>query len=179
MKEISLYEEIFAALDGTMEKETGDIEEEKLRSRSLKFETDVPKLEKMCYIMEHVLLKKEVEATVYAGFQKVSRARDIWERFLQIADNVAQVYIFGQDDDDLESHSDVDFIYLPDKHKLVREWFLVIDQPLAKSMMVAYDLDGFGKYEDEKKRNFKGAKSMNPRVVKKAIKLLDEVIESY
>ncbi|UMZ73681.1 DICT sensory domain-containing protein [Natranaerofaba carboxydovora] len=178
MKEVSLYEEIFSRVDGEVEKLGKDAGEEKLNSTSLKYETKVPQLEKMCYIMEQVLLKKKTEAVVYAGFQKVSRARDIWDRFLTIADNVDKVYIFGEKDDELKEHPNIEFIYLPQNHKLKREWFLVIDQPLAKSMMVAYDLDGFGTHEIEKERNFKGAKCNNPDVVKQAKELLDDVIAS-
>lgn len=181
MKEVSLYDEIFSQVEGEVEDLTGDVSESKLKSNSLKYETDIPKLEQMCYIMENVLLKKNdaSDTTVYAGFQKVSRAEAIWDRYLDLADNVGQIYLFGEDDADLEPHPNIDFIYLPKKHELIREWFLIMDQPLAKSMMVAYDLDGFGIYKDEKKRNFKGAKSNNPRVVEEAIELLDEVIASY
>lgn len=179
MKNVSLYEEVFGLVEGDLENLDEGADDDKLDSFSLKYESTVPQLERMCYIMEQVLLKEEVEATVYAGFQKVSRAADIWDRFLQIADNVEQVYIFGEDDADLKTHPDIDFIYLPNKHKLKREWFLVIDQPLAKSMMVAYDMDGFGTHEVEKDRNFKGAKCNNPRVVTQAKEILDEVIASY
>ncbi|OCL26228.1 histidine kinase [Orenia metallireducens] len=179
MDKISLYQNIFSDLESPVEDLRGDVSDNKLRSTSLKFESDIPKLERMCYIMEQVVLKKKVAATVYAGFQKISRARAIWDRFLKIADNVDKVYIFGEKDDNLKSHPNIEFIYLPKRHPLIREWFLVIDQPLAKSMMVAYDLDGFGIYKDEKKRNFKGAKSAHPRVVAKAKDILDKFIESY
>ncbi|AGB42226.1 putative sensor protein/domain protein [Halobacteroides halobius DSM 5150] len=181
MKEVSLYQEIFDELEGPVEDLTGEVSNSKLKSRSLKYETEIPKLEQMCYIMESVLLTKdEAEGTtVYAGFQKVSRAEDIWDRYFDLADTVDQIYLFGEDDATLKAHPNIDFIYLPEGHELTREWFLVIDQPLAKSMMVAYDLDGFGVYEDEKLRNFKGAKSNNPRVIKKAIDLLEDVIDSY
>ena len=181
MKEVSLYEEIFNQLEGPTEDLTGEVSDKKLKSNTLKYETDIPKLEQMCYIMEKVLLDKEPndEITVYAGFQKVSRAKAIWDRYLKLADNVGQIYLFGKNDADLQDHLNIDFIYLPEGHELIREWFLVIEQPLAKSMMAAYDLDGFGVYKDEKKRNFKGAKSNNPRVVAEAIDLLEDVIESY
>lgn len=178
MKNVSLYEEIFSDLDGSVEKLKGEASDKKLSSFSLKYETKVPQLERMCYIMEQVLLKKECKGVVYAGFQKVSRAKAIWDRFHQIADNVDKVYIFGEKDERLKPHPDIEFIYLPKKHKLIREWFLVIDRPIGKSMMVAYDLDGFGIYESEKDRNFKGAKSNNPDTVKKAVGLLDEVVQS-
>ncbi|ACB86348.1 putative sensor protein [Natranaerobius thermophilus JW/NM-WN-LF] len=175
MKEMSLYKEVFKDVDGEVEQLGNDISEEKLNSFSLKYETKVPQLEKMCYIMEKVLLQKKTEGVVYAGFQKVSRAEDIWDRFRQIADNVDKVYIFGEHDKDLTPHPNVEFIYLPKNHSLTKEWFLVIDRPLAKSMMVAYDMDGFYT-EDLKDRNFKGAKSTNPNTVKKAVDLLDQLI---
>ena len=177
MKEISLYDEIFSEVDGEITDLTNkDVDNTELDTPSLKFESDIPKLERMCYIMEQVLLKKESDAVVYAGFQKVSRAEAIWDRYLEIADNVEQIYLFGEKDKELESHPNIEFIYLPEKHPLIREWFLVIDRPLAKSMMSAYDLDGFGVYENEKDRNFKGFKSTNPNIVEQATSLLKEVI---
>jgi DICT domain-containing protein len=181
MKNISLYEEIFAEMESPVEDLTGEVNEQKLRANSLKYESDIPKLEKMCYIMEKVILDKdEAEDTeIYAGFQKVSRAREIWDRFHKIADKVDTLYVFGEDDADLKPHPNIEFIYLPKEHELTREWFLVMSQPLAKSMMVAYDLDGFGVYEDEKERNFKGGKTNDPRLVETAVDLLDEVISSY
>ena len=176
MKELSLYEEIFSEVEGDVKDLGKEADEDVLDSFSLKFETKIPNMEKMCYIMEKILLSKGDGATVYAGFQKVSRAKAIWDRYLDIADNVDQVYIFGENDASLEEHPDIDFVYLPKDHPLVREWFLVIDKPIGKSMMVAYDLDGFGTYENEKERNFKGAKTNNPDKVKKAADLLEDLV---
>ena len=176
MKEVSLYEEIFSSVEGDVENLGNDEDDEKLKSFSMKFETSVPNLEKMCYIMEKILLKKESKATIYAGFQKVSRAEAIWDRYHDIADNVDKIYLFGEKDKKLKSHPNIEFVYLPEKHPLVREWFLVIDKPIGKSMMVAYDLDGFGTYENEKDRNFKGAKTNNPDQVKKAVEVLDDIV---
>ncbi|MFW5804743.1 MAG: DICT sensory domain-containing protein [bacterium] len=177
-KELSLYDEIFSEVEGSVEELKDGTDEDKLSALSLKFESKVPNLEQMCYIMEKVLLKKESDATVYAGFQRISRARNIWDRFRQIADNVDHVYVFGIDDDNLTPHPDIDFVYLDEEDRLSREWFLVINKPLGKSMMVAYDLDGFGVKEDEKSRNFKGAKTNNPRQVEKASELLEQFIEN-
>ena len=52
----------------------------------------------------------------------------------------------------------------------------LINKNIGKSMMVAYDLDGFGTYENEKERNFKGAKTNNPEKVKKAANLLEDLV---
>ncbi len=177
MKEVSLYKQVFQAVEGDVEKLDNSTSEDKLNSFSLKYETKVPQLERMCYIMEKVLLQKQTEGTVYAGFQKVSRAEAIWDRYHQIADNVDKIYLFGEHDKDLKPHPNIEFVYLPENHPLAREWFLVIDRPLSKSMMVAYDMDGFYT-EDLKDRNFRGAKSTNPNTVKQAVELLDEVIKN-
>jgi len=176
MKELSLYKEIFKEVDGELEQLDSEADENKLRSFSLKFETEIPNLERMCYIMEKVLLKNGEGAVVYAGFQKLSRAEAIWSRYHQMADQVDQIYVFGEDDADLDPHPNIELITLPPKHKLIREWFLVIDKPNGKSMMVGYDLDGFGKYENEKERNFKGAKTNNPEMVNKAVRLLEGLL---
>lgn len=176
MKKLSLYNEIFGEIKGSTEKLGAKASENKLSSFSLKFETKIPNLEKMCYIMEKVILNKGEDAKVYAGFQKLSRAEAIWDRYHQMANNADQIYVFGENDANLKAHPNIDLVYLPPKHELIREWFLVIDKPIGKSMMVAYDLDGFGKYENEKDRNFKGAKTHAPKSVSKAVNLLEALI---
>lgn len=176
MKGLSLYNEIFEEVEGNVKELGKDADKSKLSSFSLKFETKIPNLEKMCYIMEKVLLNKGEGATVYAGFQKQSRAEAIWDRYHKMADNVEQIYVFGENDANLDPHPNIKFINLPPRHELIREWFLVIDKPIGKSMMVAYDLDGFGKYENEKDRNFKGAKTQRPEAVTKAVELLEDLI---
>ncbi|MGM0411483.1 MAG: DICT sensory domain-containing protein [Bacillota bacterium] len=176
MKNLSLYHEIFEEVDGEVEELGKDADKNKLKSFSLKFETKIPNLDRMCYIMEKVLLNKGEGATVYAGFQKQSRAEAIWDRYHEMADNVDQIYVFGENDANLDPHPNIELINLPPRHELVREWFLVIDKPIGKSMMVAYDLDGFGKHKNEKDRNFKGAKTLKPAAVTKAVELLEDLI---
>ncbi len=177
MKNISLYEEIFGAVDGSVEDLGSDADEEKLNSMSLKFTGEVPSLERMCYLMEKVLLRESTDAVVYAGFQKVSRARDIWDRYLDIADNVEQIYLFGEKDDDLPGHENIEFVYLPSGHDLIKEWFLVIDRQIGSTMMVAHDQDGFGVEDLKEDRNFKGAKTSRPEHVEKAVEVLEEARE--
>lgn len=75
MKKLSLYNEIFGEIKGSTEKLGAKASENKLSSFSLKFETKIPNLEKMCYIMEKVILNKGEDAKVYAGFQKLSRVK--------------------------------------------------------------------------------------------------------
>ena len=68
------------------------------------------------------------------------------------------------------------FINISKDDELYKEWFLVIDKKMGKSMMVAYDLDGFGKYSDEKMRKFKGAKTTDPKVVSLASEYLNDFL---
>ncbi len=177
MADVSLYEEIFGAVDGEVEDLGKDADDDKLNSMSLKFESKVPNLEDMCYYMEKVLLRKPSDAVVYAGFQKVSRARAIWDRYQEMADNVEKIYLFGEKDDDLPAHENIEFVYLPSDHPLVREWFLVIDKDIGSTMMVAYDQDGFGVEDLKEGRNFKGAKTSRPEHIEKAANLLEDVKE--
>lgn len=171
----SLYKKIFDKVEGEIN-EMYNAKESALRALSLKYETDIPSLERMCYIMEEVLMKNKSDAVVYAGFQKRSRAKAIWERYLKIADNVKKIYLFGEPDLELKIHSNIEFINISKDDELYKEWFLVIDKKMGKSMMVAYDLDGFGKYSDEKMRKFKGAKTTDPKVVSLASEYLNDFL---
>ncbi|WP_425446858.1 DICT sensory domain-containing protein [Dethiothermospora halolimnae] len=177
MKNISLYDEIFDEVTGEVKRLKKNENDKILNSLTLKYETDIPNLERMCYIMETTLLnRKRPDGKMYVGFQKLSRAEEIWDRFLDIAENVDKIYVFGENDRALTPHKNIKFIHLPKNHKLIREWFLVINSSLYKSMMVAYDLDGFGVKPVEKDRNFKGAKTTKPDLVNKSTELLEALV---
>ncbi|ARU60102.1 histidine kinase [Tumebacillus avium] len=179
MKELSLFEELFQSVEGNTEKLSGMLSRAALDVPSLKYETRVPQLEYMCLIMENMVLTKKPRARIYAGFQKLSRAVDpVLERFFQMAEFCEGVTIFGENDKAMPKHDGVEYISLPPRHKLTREWFLVVQAPTMKQMMVAYDMDGFGKLEVEEERNFKGVKSIHPAVVDRAAALLEELAQS-
>lgn len=176
-KEISLYRDIFNEVEGETTRVTGMLSRAELESASLKYETKVPQLEYMCLIMENMVITKKPRARIYAGFQKFSRCVEpVLERFFAMADHAEKVYIFGENDKEMPSHPNVEYITLPEGHLLVREWFLVIQAPVMKMMMTAYDLDGFGTQEIEEGRNFRGIKSNHPKIVDKAAALLESAI---
>ena len=172
LKDLSLFKECFGAVEGDTQN-LGNANLSQLQAGSIKFESKVPQLEYMCLMMENMVLMKKLKGTVFAGFQKFSRAQNVIERF-QAMTEYSDVYIFGEADVEVDSTDGIHYIPLPQNSELMREWFLVIDAPNFKSMMVAYDLDGFGTHEVEEGRNFKGAKSSSPKVVDHASSLLSE-----
>ena len=176
MKNFSIYEEIFESTNGDLIKMSDKESDKTFSLANIKYESKIPNLERMCFLMESIALNKKREGTIYAGFQKLSRAENIWDRFLQIADNVDKIYIFGEKDTTLKSHPHIEFVYLPPNHKLIREWFLVLDIKFGKNMMVAYDLDGFGNSKIDSDRNFKGVKTVNVNHINNTIKLLQSII---
>ena len=176
MQNISLYKKFFPEIDGEVKEVEKDYIYKTPGKFPVKFETSIQTLEMISKILEEVLLIEKSEAVAYVGFQKISRAEAVCDRYHRIADKIKKVYMFGEKDKILKPHPNIEFVYLPPKHDLIREWFLLIDHPKRKSMLVAYDLDGFGKYEDEKKRNFIGFKTNNPLLVKKGIRLIKTII---
>lgn len=174
MKKVSLYEELFGEIDGPVEKLEDGASDSKVSIANIKYDTKIPNLEKMCYLMESVVLQKKREGTIYAGFQKISRAEAIWDRYLKMAENVDKIYIYGEKDKSLTPHPKIEIVPLPKGHPLIREWFLVMDIKFGKNMMTAYDLDGFGTYENEKDRNFRGGKTINKDIVEKAVRILED-----
>ncbi|MCT4585850.1 MAG: hypothetical protein N4A54_13065 [Peptostreptococcaceae bacterium] len=176
MKRVSLYKELFDDVDSNLIKFKKDESESKLSIDTVKYETSVCNLEKMCYMMECVILRRKFEGCIYAGFQKISRAKAVWDRFLKMADNVDKIYVYGVLDEKLESHPNIQIIPLTPMHPLTREWFLVFNTKFNKNMMVAYDQDGFGVKPIEKDRNFIGIKTVNLKVIDKAINLLENAM---
>ncbi|TGB05174.1 DICT sensory domain-containing protein [Halobacillus salinus] len=176
MEKLSLFKECFGVMEGEMQK-LDNANLSQLQSGSIKFESKVPQLEYMCLMMENMVLMKKLKGNVYAGFQKFSRSQNVIDRF-QAMTEYSNVHIFGEADAAVDQEDGIEYIPIPPDSELVREWFLVIDAPNFKSMMVAYDLDGFGVHEIEEGRNFRGAKSSNPKVVDQAVQLLKEHTKS-
>ncbi|QST00632.1 histidine kinase [Pontibacillus sp. ALD_SL1] len=170
LKSLSLFKECFGEVEGATDK-LNDASLSQLNARSLKYETKVPQLEYMCLMMENMVLTKKLEGNVYAGFQKFSRAKNVIDRF-QAMTEYSNVYIFGENDAAMDPNDGINYIEIPPESELMREWFLVIDSPKFKSMMVAYDMEGFGTHEVEEDRKFQGMKSSSPRVIDKATDLL-------
>ncbi|MBX0358236.1 DICT sensory domain-containing protein [Halobacillus sp. Nhm2S1] len=171
IQNLSLFKECFGAVEGETQN-LGNANLTQLQAGSIKFESKVPQLEYMCLMMENMVLMKKLKGNVYAGFQKFSRAKNVIERF-QAMTEYSNVYIFGEEDAPVDPNDGIHYIALPPNSELIREWFLVIDAPNFKSMMVAYDLDGFGVHEVEEGRNFRGAKSSSPKVINHASSLLE------
>ncbi|MCD7034187.1 histidine kinase [Metabacillus sp. GX 13764] len=171
LRKLSLFHECFGAVEGETELlENASLS--RLNAQSLKYETSVPQLEYMCLMMENMVLSKKLKGNVYAGFQKFSRTVNVLDRF-QAMTEYSNVHIFGEPDMKMDPADGIDYIALPPRSELMREWFLVIDTPVFKSMMVAYDLEGFGVHKVEEGRKFRGIKTSSPAVVKKAVELLE------
>lgn len=178
MKKGSLYEDIFNQVDADIQI-GGMMSRAALESTNLKYETSVPQLEYMCLIMENMVITKKPKGIIYAGFQKLSRVADpVLERFFAMADSADKVFIFGEHDHELAVHPNIEYIHLPAEHPLVREWFLVINTPILKTMMTAFDTEGFGVHDLEEDRKFRGVKSNSPKLVVQAASFLDELIAS-
>ncbi|ADH99372.1 DICT sensory domain-containing protein [Salisediminibacterium selenitireducens] len=175
LKDVSVFETAFGEVPGETSKLGGSASNETLSASSLKYETKVPQLEYMCLMMENMVLTKKLKGTIYAGFQKQSRAEAIYDRYLAMAE-YSEIYLFGEKDKSLPTHPNIHFVDLPSNAVLTREWFLVINAPAFKSMMVAYDMDGFGTHEVEEDRNFKGMKSSSPKTVKAVSEMLASVV---
>ncbi|MCA1035830.1 MULTISPECIES: DICT sensory domain-containing protein [Bacillus] len=170
LKKLSLFQECFGQVEGETQK-LDNAPLSQLNAQSLKYETKVPQLEYMCLMMENIVLTKKLQGNVYAGFQKFSRTKNVLDRFQAMAE-YSNVHIFGENDAAMDPSDGIHYIELPKNSELMREWFLIIDSPVFKSMMVAYDMEGFGVHEVEEGRKFKGVKTSNPQVIAHATKLL-------
>lgn len=175
LKQLSLFHECFGQVEGNVQK-LDNAPLSQLNAQSLKYETKVPQLEYMCLMMENIVLTKKLQGNVYAGFQKFSRAKNVLDRF-QAMTEYSHVHIFGENDAVMDRTDGINYIELPPNSELMREWFLIIDSPTFKSMMVAYDMEGFGVHEVEEGRKFKGVKTSSPRVIDHATKLLTPYLQ--
>jgi DICT domain-containing protein len=95
-----------------------------------------------CKIVERITLERYAEgASVYAGFERLSRVKPVLRRYQRLAGAVDRLVIFAEHDEPLALDAQqVDVSGSP----LAREWFLVISCPSYSTLLAAKDLDGFG-----------------------------------
>lgn len=134
------------------------------------FDASVHAMRHWCRLNEQLLLERHAKhARVLVGFERLSRVRPVIDTYRRIASAVDQLTLFAVHDERLQLDATlVDVSGGP----LEREWFLVIDAPSYKALLVARDQQGFGPTGPLAGRRFEGACTHDTKLVAAATEAL-------
>jgi DICT domain-containing protein len=135
------------------------------------FDASVRAMQYWCRLNENLVLERHASgASVYAGFERLSRVKPVVKRYERLASEVERLVVFGEADVPLPfAARTVDV----SGATLAREWFLVIDAPSYKTLLVARDQHGFGPTGPLAGRRFVGLSTHDADLVRTACTALE------
>lgn len=135
------------------------------------FDASVRAMHHWCRLNEELVLERHsADAEVFVGFERLTRVRPaVASRYRRLASKVGQLALFAEHDTTLDLNcAMVDVAGSP----LSREWFLAINAPNYKALLVARDQQGFGPTGPLLGRRFIGLSTHDSKLVLAAIEVL-------
>jgi DICT domain-containing protein len=133
-------------------------------------------LARWCYTMEKQMIEHNVRSEVYASFQQLSNLEAVFPRYQQIARTAPNVWLFGEPNAHFSGPQNMHFVYLAASDQLVREWFLVVNDPAFASALVAQEITPVGTQPAD--RMYQGIRTSHPLVVEHIQRRLMTSIET-
>jgi len=145
----------------------GSFDPTELGSPGGAFSADLAGVRWWCRVNENHVIDGDLrDARVLAGFQLLSRVADVAPRYRQVLDVAAELALYGVGDRSWHPVlPGVREVALP-RIDLASEWFLVVDSPAYRSLLVAVEVED-GRFE--------GVTSHDGAVIEAAVTALDGV----
>lgn len=135
----------------------------------VRFSGDVRTMHGWCRRNEGLVIRESMEdATVIAGFQRLSRMVPVGGRYRRLVEICREVHVMGVPDH--TARLDGATVHRLRPGRLSNEWFLLIRSARYKALLVARDRDGFGSGLPLNERRFEAVATHHPS-------LIDEVYE--
>ena len=144
-----------------------------------RFEARPAALLHWCRGTERVVATRSLgeETTVFAGFERFSRARFAASRYRQIRSACQELFVFGQPD--AEILFPVSRAVEIDRGPLLREWFLIVVSDRYHGLLSARDLDGFDTRIPPSERRFDGVITHHPETIQRVAEALRDRMETH
>jgi DICT domain-containing protein len=90
--------------------------------------------------IEKAIINYQLKTPVYVGVQHLRQFKPILERYRRIASFAHGVWVFGQSDAEPMAVNGLHYVSLHPDDKLVREWFLVVNEAAYARALVAREI---------------------------------------
>jgi len=117
------------------------------------------------------------KTTVFAGFERFSRARFATSRYLQIGSACDELFVFGQPDAEV-AFPVTRAVAIP-RGPLLREWFLIVVSDRYNGLLSARDLDGFDTRVPPSERRFEGVITHHRETIQRVVEALRDRMEAH
>lgn len=131
----------------------------------------------LSHILEDTILKNQIPAMLFTGFQETSHWKEETERYHQLADVAQQVCIFAGKPLPSENHAKQFHIELAEDDSLRQEWFLLILSDDFSVLLCGQDTQH--DVEDDVEREFDTIWTFDIRHISHTVDILENVIEHY
>ncbi len=129
------------------------------------------------HTLEDIVLRHQLKAVLFTGFQESTHWRRETERYRALADIAHQVCVFAGGDLPPESHARQLHVSLAGDDPLRQEWFLAILS--ASFSVVLCGQDCLTSAEDEASRQFDTLLSFDPQAINKVLDRIELVLAHY
>ena len=129
------------------------------------------------HTLEDIVLRNEIPAMLFTGFQESSYWRQETERYRALSQVAQQVCVFAGGTLPPESHANQLHVTLAGDDPLRQEWFLVILSDRFSVLLCGQD--GQIETEDEATRQFKTIWTLEPTLIQQVLDLLEQTIAQY
>ena len=127
--------------------------------------------------LEDLVLRHELPAMIFTGFQESSHWQQETARYRKLASKAMQVCIFAGKPLPMESNAKQLHVQLEGDDPLRQEWFLLILSPEFSSLLCGQD--NLVATEDEATREFDTIWSFDVDLILRTLDMLENVIEHY
>ncbi|MEM8529995.1 MAG: ATP-binding protein [Chloroflexota bacterium] len=131
----------------------------------------------LSHTLEDLILTQKLPAVLFTGFQESSHWRVETERYRALANIAQQVCIFAGGKLPPESHASELHVTLRGDDPLRQEWFVLI--LCTKFAALLCGQDQAVPVNEEARRQFETIWSFEPKIIKRVVDLLEEVVAQY
>lgn len=130
----------------------------------VRFSGDVRTMHGWCRRNEGLVIRERMtDATVIAGFQRLSRIVPVGSRYRRLAETCREVHVMGTPDH--APQLDGAKVHRLRRGRLSNEWFLLVRGARYKALLVARDRDGFESGIPMNERRFEAIATHHPGLV--------------
>jgi signal transduction histidine kinase len=129
------------------------------------------------HTLEDIVLRHQLKAVLFTGFQESSHWREETERYRALADIAHQICIFAGGDLPPESHARQLHVTLSGDDPLRQEWFLAILSSTFSVVLCGQDC--LAAAEDEASRQFNTLLTFDPQAINQVLDRIELVLAHY